>query len=138
MSEVQTLRLVVNRRALARACARAAEHGVARGGRYDVRGSALVIWPEPLSAPPRTAPPHPQAGTRYPVEGWVGYPAYGTRPRGEPIGMISWEWSSPDEPFATVTRVEAAEGHSPEEVLAHLHRLLNPRGPVAPGDEYLA
>ncbi|HEY3081474.1 MAG TPA: hypothetical protein VGM69_16410 [Chloroflexota bacterium] len=123
MSEVQTLRLVVNRRALARACARAAEHGVARGGRYDVRGSALVIWPEPWSALPRPAPPA------------SGYPAPGTRPRGEPIGMISWEWSLPDEPFATVTRVEAAEGHSPEEVLAHLHRLLNPRGPVAPGDE---
>jgi hypothetical protein len=111
MSQVETLRLVVNRRALVRACARAAEQGVARGGRYDVRGSALVIWPEPWSALP-------------------------LKPRGEPIGMISWEWSRPDEPFATVTRVEAAEGHSPQEVLAHLHRLLNPGRPLGPGEEY--
>jgi hypothetical protein len=113
MSVVQTMRLVVNRRALVRACARAAEHGVARGGLYDVRGSALVIWPEPRGARP-------------------------LKRRGEPIGMISWEWSVPAEPFATVTRVEAAEGHSPDEMLAHLHRLLNPTRAVGPGDGYLA
>jgi hypothetical protein len=52
--------------------------------------------------------------------------------------MISWEWSAPAEPFATVTRVEAAEGYSPDEMLAHLHRLLNPTRAPAPGDEYLA
>ena len=101
MSQVQTVRLVVNRKALVRACARGAARGVARGGVYDVRGSALVIWPE------RSVAARPGA-------------------RGEPIGMISWEWGVPAEPFATVTRVEAAEGHSPDEVLAHLHRLLSP------------
>src|SRR6476646_289357 len=98
-SSVETLRLVVNRRALVRACARAAQNSLARGGVYDLRGSALVIWPEP-------------------------WPALPLRPRGEPIGMISWQWSAPSEQFATVHRVEAAPGYTPAEVLAHLERLL--------------
>lgn len=108
---VEMLRLVVNRRALGRACARAAEAGLARGGIYDVRGSALVIWGEPWSSVP-------------------------LRPRGEPIGMVSWRWGVPDQPFATVDRVEAAAGHTPNEILGHLRRLLDPTAPVAPGDEY--
>jgi hypothetical protein len=110
---VETLRLVVNRKALVRACARAAQSSVARGGVYDVRGSALVVWPGPWSAIPM-------------------------RPSGEPLGMVTWEWGVPAEQFATVTRVEAAEGQSTETVLGHLRRLLSPRpsGPVTPGDEY--
>ena len=101
MSTVQTLKRVVNRKALVRACARAAQNGVARGGIYDVRGSALVVWPEP-------------------------WPALPLKPRGEPLGMVSWEWGVPAEPFATITRVESAEGTPPEDVLAHLERLLGP------------
>ena len=100
-STVETLRLVVNRRALRRALARAAVSGVARGGVYDVRGSALVIWPEP----------------------WTALPL---KPTGEPIGMISWDWGVPAEQFATIQRVEAAAGHTPEAVLDHLRRLLEP------------
>jgi hypothetical protein len=101
MSTVHTLKRVVNRKALARACARAAQNGVARGGIYDVRGSALVVWPEP----------------------WAALPL---KPRGAPLGMISWEWGVPAEPFATITRVESAEGTPTETVLAHLERLLGP------------
>lgn len=101
-SSVETLRLVLNRRALTRACARAAQQSVARGGHYDVRRSALVIWPEPWSALP-------------------------LQPRGEPIGMISWIWGDPAEQFATINRVEAAVGHTPAQVLGHLHRLLDGR-----------
>ena len=92
------LRLVVNGRALRRALDRAR-----RDPAYDVRGSALVVWP-----PERTAP----------------------------LGLISWEWDTPAPPFVTVHRVEAAEGLPPAEVLAHLHRLLEADGPLAPGDEY--
>jgi hypothetical protein len=98
---VEELKLVVNRRALVRACARAAQANVARGGIYDLRGSALVIWPEP-------------------------WPALPIQPRGEPLGMVSWEWGVPSEQFATITRVEAASGHQPAEVLAHIQRLLEP------------
>ena len=98
---VESLQRVVNRRALVRACARAAGWSVARGGVYDVRGSALVIWPEP----------------------WAALPL---KPRGAPLGMISWEWGVPAEPFATITRVESAEGTPTEVVLAHLERLLGP------------
>ena len=108
---VETVRMVLNRKALVHACARAAQQSLARGGVYDVRGSALVVWPEPWSALP-------------------------LRPDGEPAGMISWEWGVPAEQFATVTRVEAAEGHSASEILAHLERLLHPTGAVEPGDEY--
>jgi hypothetical protein len=100
---VETLHRVVNRRALVRACARAAGWSVARGGVYDVRGSALVIWPEP-------------------------WPALPLQPRGQPLGMISWDWGVPAEQFATLTRVEAAPGHTTAEVLAHLERLLEPSG----------
>jgi hypothetical protein len=103
VADVQVLKRVVNRKALVRACARAAQSGVARGGIYDVRGSALVIWPEP-------------------------WPALPMRPRGDPLGMVSWEWGVPAEPFATITRVEAAGGTPTEEVLAHLERLLGPGG----------
>jgi hypothetical protein len=79
---VETLKMVVNRRALVRACGRAAQAGVGRGGVYDVRGSALVVWGEPWSALPM-------------------------KPGGEPIGMVSWRWGVPAPPFATVHRVEA-------------------------------
>jgi hypothetical protein len=108
---VATLKMVVNRRALVRACARAAQAGVGRGGVYEIRGSALVIWGEPWSALP------------------LG-------PAGEPIGLISWQWGAPAPPFATIERVEAAPGHAIEEILDHLRRLLDPPRPVAPGDEY--
>ena len=108
---VEALSRVVNRRALVRACARAAGWSVARGGVYDVRGSALVIWPEPWSALP-------------------------LQPRGRPLGMVSWEWGVPAEQFATVTRVEAAPGRTTAEILDHLRRLLAPTTLEEPGGEY--
>ena len=112
-SRVTDERLVINRRALKRACARAAEASLARGGVYDLRGSALVIWGKPRPALPPT-------------------------PAGDPIGLISWDWGVPTPAFATITRIEAADGHTRESILAHLHRLLEPtRGALAPGDEYL-
>lgn len=107
---VQTLKLVVNRRALVRACGRAAQAGVGRGGVYDVRGSALVVWDEPWSALP-------------------------LKPGGDPIGMVSWRWGVPAPPFATVHRVEAGPGHSTDEILDHLRRLLEPTPPEDPGGE---
>ena len=110
-STVQTLKLVVNRRALVRACGRAAQAGVGRGGVYDVRGSALVVWGEP----------------------WASLPL---KPSGGPIGMISWDWGVPAPPFATIHRVEAGDGHSVDEILGHLRRLLEPAPPEEPGDEY--
>jgi hypothetical protein len=97
-SAVETVHVVVNRRALQRACARAAAASLARGGVYDLRGSALIIWPE-----------EPASGLR-----------------GDPIGMVSWDWGVPVEQFATVHRVEAAPGHAPAEVLARFQRLLAP------------
>lgn len=111
-STVKIIRQVVNRRALVRACGRAVELGVARGGIYDVRSTALVIWGEPWSAVP-------------------------LRPRGEPIGMISWQWNEPSRPFVTLTRVEAAPGHTVDEILEHLRRLIEPVLEQAPGDEYV-
>lgn len=108
---VQMLKLVVNRRALVRACGRAAQAGVGRGGVYDVRGSALVIWGEPWSALPM-------------------------KPQTEPIGMVSWRWGVPGPPFATVHRVEAAPGHSTDEILEHLRRLLEPTPLEEPGGEF--
>jgi hypothetical protein len=110
-STVQTIKLVVNRRALVRACARAAQLGVGRGGVYDVRGSALVVWGEP----------------------WTALPL---KPDGDPIGMVSWHWGVPSPPFATVHRVEAGPGHSPDEILGHLRQLLEPTPREEPGDEY--
>ena len=110
-STVQTLKMVVNRRALVRACGRAAQAGVGRGGVYDLRGSALVVWGEP----------------------WTSLPL---RPTGGPIGMVSWHWGVPAAPFATVHRVEADEGHSVDEILDHLRRLLEPPAPEEPGAEY--
>ena len=110
-STVKIIRQVVNRRALVRACGRAVELGVARGGIYDVRASALVIWGEPWSAVP-------------------------LRPRGEPIGMISWQWNEPSRPFVTLIRIEAAPGHTINEIMEHLRRLIQPVLEQEPGDEY--
>jgi hypothetical protein len=97
-------RIVVNRKALRRALGRAAELGVGRGGVYDVRGSALVVWAVP----------------------WMAIPL---RPPGDPIGMISWTWGEPDAAFATIDRVEAAAGHTPDSILNHLQNLLVPATP---------
>ncbi len=110
-SSVKTVKMVVNRRALVRACGRAAQAGVGRGGVYDVRGSALVIWDAP-------------------------WPSLPLRPKGEPIGMISWHWGTPAPPFATIHRVEAGDGHTVEEILDHLRRLLEPTPREEPGEEY--
>src|SRR5436305_14753870 len=108
---VETLKMVVNRRALVRACGRAAQAGVGRGGVYDVRGSALVVWGEP----------------------WTSLPL---EPKGGPIGMVSWHWGVPSPPFATIHRVEADEGHSVDEILGHVRGLLEPTPREDPGDEY--
>jgi hypothetical protein len=50
--------------------------------------------------------------------------------------MISWHWGTPAPPFATIHRVEAGDGHTVEEILDHLRRLLEPTPREEPGEEY--